>query len=217
MNKVDYKKDYKDLYLPKTEPVEIVVPPMNFIMIDGKGNPNTENGEYGKALEVLYSLTYTIKMSVKAGKEPTGYFDYVVPPLEGLWWMEDDSFTDFTIKDKFMFTSMIRQPEFVTEEVFNWALQEVARKKPELDTGKARFRTWNEGLCVQILHFGPFDEEAASVSKIEEYIKDHNLKNDMSAVLSDGSIRRHHEIYISDYRKTKPENLKTVIRHPVRR
>jgi hypothetical protein len=105
----------------------------------------------------------------------------------------------------------------VTEEVFNWALQETARKKPELDTGKARFCTWNEGLCVQILHLGPFDEEAVSVAKIEEYIKEHNLKNDMSAVLPDGSIRRHHEIYVSDYRKTKPENLKTVIRHPVKR
>ncbi len=217
MNKVDYKKEDKDLYQPKTEPSEIFVPAMNFIMIDGKGDPNTKGGEYEKALELLYALTFTIKMSVKSGREPEGYFEYAVPPLEGLWWMEEDNCMDFTRKDKYCWTSMIRQPGFVTEEVFGWACGEVSRKKPDLDIKKARLRTYEEGFCVQLMHIGSFDEETRSVKKIDVYVKEHDLKNDISAVLPDGNIRRHHEIYLSDPRKAKPENLKTVIRHPVRK
>lgn len=217
MNKVDYKTKYKDLYLPKTEPSEVFVPAMNFIMVDGKGNPNIKGGEYEKAMELLYALTFTIKMSVKNGQEPKDYFEYVVPPLEGLWWMEEDTIMDFTRKDKFCFTSMIRQPEFVTEEFFLWACREARRKKPELDIKKARFQTWEEGLCVQLLHMGPYDAETASVEKITAYMKEHGLKDDITAILPDGSIRQHHEIYLSDPRRTKPESLKTVIRHPARK
>jgi hypothetical protein len=217
MNKIDYKKEYKELYLPKTEPSEILVPDMNFIMIDGKGDPNLQGVEYEKAVELLYTLTFTIKMSVKSGREPKGYFEYVVPPLEGLWWMEEDSLRDFTRKDQYFWTSMIRQPEFVTEEVFRWACGEVSRKKPDLDTGKARFKAFEEGLCVQLLHVGPYDKEPQSIARIDAYRIEHDLKDDITAVLPDGNVRRHHEIYLSDPRKTKPESLKTVLRHPVRK
>lgn len=214
-HKIDYKKEYKDLYLPKPEPAKIYVPAMNFIMIDGKGDPNSKGGEYEKTLEILYALTFTIKMSIKSGQEPKGYFEYVVPPLEGLWWMEEDDLMDFTRKDKYCFTSMIRQPEFVTKDVFSWALQEVGRKRQNLNLSKARFETFEEGLCVQILHIGPYETEAQSVAKMEAYIKEHHLKDDIMAVLPDGNIRRHHEIYLSDPRKSLPDRRKTVIRHPV--
>lgn len=216
MDKVDYKNKYKELYLPKRLPELIKVPTMNFIMIDGTGNPNNKAGEYEKAVELLYGLSYTIKMSVKGDQKPEGYFEYVVPPLEGLWWLADNNCMDFTQKDNYGWTSMIRQPEFVTEEVFRWACQEVRKKKPQLDITKARFETLEEGLCVQILHIGPYDEEPQTISKIEDYIKKQHLENDISAILPNGKIRRHHEIYLSDPRKAKPEKMKTVIRHPVR-
>lgn len=214
-NKLDYKKEFKDLYMPKSKPTLIKVPSMNFIMIDGKGNPNEIGGEYQLAVELLYALSFTIKMSKMGDFKPEGYFEYVVPPLEGLWWMNDCKI-DLSNKDKFIWTSMIRQPEFVTDKVFQWACSEVAKKKSHLDISKARLSMYNEGLCVQMMHIGPYDDEPGTIAQIESYIEDNNLKDDISSVQPDGTIRRHHEIYISDPRKTKPEKLKTVLRHPVR-
>lgn len=216
MNKLDYKKEFKDLYLPKTQPMEIIVPKMIFIMVDGKGNPNDEDGEYKKAVELLYALSYTIKMSKDIKKELDNYFDYVVPPLEGLWWLEDDDM-DFGKKYKYIWTSMIRQPEFVTKKVFELACNEVKKKKPHIDISKARFEGFDEGLCVQCMHIGPFDNEKLTVEKIDKYIIENNLVNDISGINEDGKVRRHHEIYLSDPRRCNIERMKTVIRHPVRR
>lgn len=219
--KIDYKKEYKDLYIPKTKPSLIEVPQMKFIMVDGKGDPNEEDGEYKAAMELLYGLTFTIKMSKMGPKIIKGYFEYVVPPLEGLWQQDgnEEGFSqlDYTKKDKLVWTSMIRQPEFVTKEVFEWACSELKAKKPQLDISKARFETFTEGLCVQMMHIGSYDEEPKTVAQIENFIKKNNLKNAISQVLPDGKIKRHHEIYLSDPRRTKPEKLKTVIRHPVER
>ncbi|MBK5240339.1 GyrI-like domain-containing protein [Clostridium sp.] len=201
--KIDYKKKYKDLYLPKQKPMVVDVPAMTFIMVNGSGNPNNEDGEYHKAVELLYGLAYTIKMSKRNGCEP-----------EGLWWLEDDNM-DFTLKDKYCWNSMIRQPEFVTKEVFEWACEKLKRKKPKIDTSKAYFETFSEGLCVQIMHIGPFDDEPKSVKLIESYLSENNFKDAISTAYPDGRIRRHHEIYLSDPRKTSPEKMKTVLRHPV--
>lgn len=212
--KLDYKKEYKDLYLPKNKPEIIDVPAMNFIMVDGKGNPNDEAGEYKAAVELLYGLSFTIKMSKMGSNKLKGYFEYVVPPLEGLWQM-DDCKIDFEHKEKFNWTSMIRQPEFVTKEVFEWACSEIIKKKPQLDTSKARFETFKEGLCVQMMHIGPYDAEPASIKQLEDFIEKNNLKDAINTVQTDGTVRKHHEIYLSDPRKAKPENLKTVLRHPV--
>lgn len=216
MEKIDYKKKYKDLYLPKTSPMEILVPKMNFIMVDGKGNPNDKEGEYPKAIELLYALSYTIKMNKEIRNQLKGYFDYVVPPLEGLWWLEDDDM-DFSKKHKYIWTSMIRQPEFVNKEIFEFACNEVKKKKPNLDISKARFEAFNEGLCVQCMHIGPFDEEYKTTAKIDKYLKENNLIDDICGVNEDGKIKRHHEIYLSDPRRASIDKMKTVIRHPVRR
>ena len=204
--KVDFKKDYKDLYLPKTSPMLIDVPPMNFIKIDGAGDPNQE--EYRQAIGALYALTFTIKMSKMSGNQPPGYYEYVVPPLEGLWWISGGAFS-FDERDNWLWTSMIRQPEFITPAVFAWATEECQRKKPELDLTKARFESFSEGLCVQIMHIGPYSDEPRSVSLLEAFIEANGL------VDQTGSERKHHEIYLSDPRKTAPEKLKTVLRHPV--
>lgn len=214
MEKKDYKKEYKDLYMPKNTPSIIDVPKMIFIMVDGKGNPNTSK-EYANAMNVLYGLSYTIKMSKMGNNSIKGYFDYVVPPLEGFW-DGIDGYFDFANmavidKDKFVWTSFIRQPEFVTKEVFDWALKELKIKKPDLDYSKVRYEIYEEGLCVQIMHIGPYDTEKESIEKLNKYIDENGYINDFS------DIRRHHEIYLGDPRKTKKENLKTVIRHPVRK
>lgn len=214
MEKLDYKKEYKDLYLPKTKPILIDVPNMKFIMVEGKGNPNSENGEYQKAMQLLYGLSFTIKMSKMGTNRIDGYFEYVVPPLEGLWWNEGNTNIDYEHKEKFEWISMIRQPEFVTEEVFNWACREVKDKKG-IDVSKAKFIELKEGLCVQMMHIGSYDDEPICINKLEEYIRENNLKNDIGGKLENGMIRHHHEIYLSDPRKSKVENLKTVIRIPV--
>ncbi len=217
MDKIDYKKSEKELYFPKQEPSIIKIPKMGFIMVDGTGNPNKENGEYQKALELLYGLSYTIKMS-KMGKEtPEGYFDYVVPPLEGLWDIQDEYFdgTQIANKDHFIWTSMIRQPEFVTPEIFEWAVASLKQKKPDLDYTKARFEVLEEGRCVQAMHIGSYDTESNTIQKIEQFIVGQGYQNDIGSHYSTGQKKRHHEIYLSDPRKTKPENLKTVIRHPI--
>lgn len=205
--KLDYKKEYPDLYLPKAKPMLIDVPPICFIMISGKGAPGGE--AYTRAMQALYSLSFTIKMS-KMGKNPLeGYFEYVVPPLEGLWygepgWLDGD-------REKWQWISMIRQPEFVTQDVFCWALEECRRKKPDVDCTAARLETLREGLCVQMMHKGPYSKEAETIKQLEQYMEENHLKN------STGKKRKHHEIYLSDPRRIAPERLRTVLRLPVER
>ena len=216
MEKLDYKKEYKDLYMPKKKPSIIDVPKMNFIMVKGRGNPNTSI-EYKNAMEVLYGLSYTIKMS-KMSSDPMdkieGYFEYVVPPLEGLWWLDEGGFDGIIVtdKDKFQWYSMIRQPEFVTKDVYEYALEKFSRKKPEVDLSNTQFKTIKEGLCVQIMHMGSYDDEPASVAKMNEFIENEGYETDIN------DKRLHHEIYLSDPRKIKNiNNLKTVIRHPIKK
>lgn len=206
--KFDYKKEYKDLYLPKQKPMLIDVPAMNFIMVDGQGVPG--NAQYQAAMQTLYSLSFTIKMSKMSGQQSEGYFEYVVPPLEGLWWWEGGKRDwDRPKKEEWLWTSMIRQPEFVTEEVFGWAVSECKKKKPEINVSKARFAVFTEGLCVQIMHIGSYDEEYRSIELIDEFISKNRLIN-----ITD-DVHKHHEIYLSDPRKTTVEKLKTVLRLPV--
>ena len=206
----DFKKEYKDLYLPTKKPMIVEVPQMRFIMVNGKGDPNT-SALYKEAVEVLYGLSYTIKMSKKSSVQPPGYFDFVVPPLEGLWWFEDNYFDGTVIgrKDEFNWVMMIRQPEFVTPEVIAGAKAQLAKKKPGIDLSIARLEDFTEGLCAQILHIGPYDDEAATVAVLEEFIAAQGYQTVMSG------LRQHHEIYLSDPRKSAPEKLKTVIRHPI--
>jgi hypothetical protein len=215
----DYKKSFPDLYLPKAQPALIDVPPMRFFTVEGLGDPNEESGEYAKALEALYGLSYVIKMSKMGGNAPEGYFEYVVPPLEGLWWLEGDVFDVVKLMDKsrYRFLSMIRQPEFVNDSLFDWAKRELQRKKPGIDLHKVRFTTWTEGLCVQCMHIGPYSTESETLDRMRAFVADHGYREDIGAVLPDGTIRRHHEIYIGDPRKTAPDKLKTVLRHPVRK
>lgn len=210
MEKLDYKKEYKDLYQPKDKPSLIEVPEMIFIAVDGAGDPNV-CPEYKAAMEMLYGLSFTIKMSKMDGSQPEGYFEYVVPPLEGLWYTDGVSFDGMNVTDKskFKWVSMIRQPEFVTERVFEAAREKLAKKKPDLDLSKARFMKYTEGLCVQIMHKGSYDDEPRSIEAIKKFAAENGLREDFS------EDRLHHEIYLSDPRKCAPERLRTVIRHPV--
>jgi len=203
MPKVDYKKDHKDLYLPKTSPAIIDVPSMTFIMVDGSGDPADK--EYQNAISVLYSLSYTVKMK---GKELAGYYDYTVFPLEGLWWGDSGTF-DIEKRDNWRWTSMIRQPDFVTLDIFKWAMELTKKKKPELDFSKVRLETFTEGLCVQSMHIGPYANESATIEKMDTFIQNNRLTN------VTGTDRKHHEIYISDPSKTAPEKMNTVLRLPV--
>lgn len=209
MDKLDYKKVYKDLYQPPLKPTIIEVPEMVFIVVDGKGDPNT-CAEYKEALELLYGLSFTIKMSKMNGTEPDGYFEYVLPPLEGLWSVEGIEFDGTNITDKscFCWRSMIRQPEFVTEAVFEAAKTALQKKKPELNVDKAQYVRFNEGLCVQIMHKGSYDSEPASIEKMRKFAAQNGYCEDFNG-------RYHHEIYLSDPRRCEPERLKTVIRHPI--
>lgn len=206
MSKLDYKKIYKDLYLPKAAPVLAEVPPMPFIMGDGRGAPKDQ--EYQQIIPVLMSVSYTIKMS---GKHLDGYFDYSVPPLEGLWWCEGGPF-DVEKREKWCWTSMVRLPEFATPEVFEWAIEVCRKKKPELAYSKVRYEVFDEGLSVQMMHKGPYAEEPETIAQIQEFIKENGLKD-----LTKEGNKKHHEIYIKDPNKTRPENLLTVIRYPVRK
>jgi len=203
----DYKKEYRDLYMPKEKPLLIDVPKMNFFMVDGCGDPN-DNPEFQQATELLYGLSYAIKMSKNKGNQLEGYFDYVVPPLEGLWWIDEGIFS-FEKRDNWKWTLMICQPEFVTEEVAAWAVEELKKKKPELELAKVRFDSFEEGLCVQIMHVGPYSTEAETMKKVEAFLKEHGLKERWH------SGGKHHEIYLSDPRKSKAESMRTVLRHPV--
>ena len=206
----DYKKEHKEYYLPKNKPEIITIPQMNYVAIRGVGNPNEEGGAYKKAVEVLYAVAYTIKMSYKSTHKIEGFFEYVVPPLEGFWWQDDIEGVDYTRKAEFHWISVIRLPEFVTKEEFDWAVKEAANKK-KLDCSKAEFLELDEGLCVQIMHYGSFDDEPATVSLMDMHIKASGYVNDFT------STRLHHEIYLSDPRKTALEKCKTVIRHPIKR
>lgn len=206
----DFKKEYKEFYLPSGKPGIVTVPPMKYLAVRGYGNPNEEEGDYKKAVGLLYALAYTIKMSPKGGHMIEGYFEYVVPPLEGLWYQEGISGVDYSRKDEFHWISMIRVPDFVTEDVFQWAVREAERKK-NIDVSKAELLTADEGLCVQIMHVGAFDDEPATVKVMDGFALESGYELDFSP------RRMHHEIYLSDPRRCAPEKLKTVIRHPIRR
>ena len=206
----DYKKEYKEFYLPPKKPVIVTIPKMNYIAIRGKGDPNEEDGEYKRAMSLLYPIAYTLKMSPRNGKETEGYFEYVVPPLEGLWWQESIDGFDLKRKNLFNWISLIRLPEFFNESDVDWAKEEVKRKK-DLDTSSLEFFTYKEGLCVQMMHIGSFDNEEESVKLMDEFIKKEGFENDFSP------LRLHHEIYLSDFRRTAESKLKTVIRHPIKK
>lgn len=206
----DYKKEYKEFYLPKNKPELVEVPKMNFIAVKGKGDPNQEGGEYKAALSLLYGLAFTLKMSKRTGHEIEGFFDYVVPPLEGFWWMDGKDGIDYSRKQDFQWLSVIRLPDFISREDFDWAVQEAARKKGT-DFSKAEFWTYEEGLCVQCMHIGPYDDELATIAAMERYAAENGCTVDIS------EARCHHEIYLSDARRCAPEKLKTVLRIPVKR
>ena len=206
----DFKKEYKEFYMPKGKPEIVTVPKMNYIAVRGKGNPNVEDGEYKKSIEFLYGIAYTIKMSKKGDHKIEGYFDYVVPPLEGFWWQENLDGIDYGHKENFQWISVIRLPDFVTKADFDWAIEEATRKK-KMDFSKVEFLEIEEGLCVQCMHSGSYDDEPATVAAMDKFIADNGYENDIS------DTRRHHEIYLSDARKVAPDKLKTVIRHPIRK
>lgn len=205
----DFKKEYKEFYMPKNKPEIVNVPAMNYIAVRGKGDPNEENGSYQKAIGILYAVAYTLKMSYKTNYKIDGFFEYVVPPLEGFWWQNHTDRIDYTDKSTFNWISVIRLPDFITKKDFDWAV-EIAQKKKNIDCTSAEFLTLEEGLCVQIMHLGSFDDEPQSVSIMNEYIENNGYKNDIN------EKRLHHEIYLSDARKVPTEKWKTVIRHPIK-
>lgn len=210
MEKMDFKKVYKQFYMPKKVPTIIDVPVFNYIAIEGKGNPNEQDGEYQEALQLLYAIVFTIKMSKMGEHKLDDYYEYVMPPLEGLWWMPGKENIDYQNKQDFHFVSMIAQPDFVDEEVFVWACKEVEKKKG-LDTSKAKFISMNEGCCVTCMHLGSYDDEPATLDQMHKFADEMGYEFDLS------DERKHHEIYLSDPRKGNPEKLKTVIRVPIRR
>ncbi len=218
----DYKKEYKEFYLPPKNPGIIEIPEMNYIAVRGHGDPNEPEGEYKAAIGLLYAIAFTVKMSYKGSHKMEGYFSYVVPPLEGLWWQEEEGADshgertgsgkgiDYAHKEKLEWISMIRLPEFVTEDEFRWAIDEASRKK-QADFSKVEFFTYDEGLCVQCMHMGSYDNEPATIAEMERYMWENGLTADISG------CRFHHEIYLSDPRRCAPEKLRTVIRHPVKK
>ena len=206
----DFKKEYKEFYMPKNKPEIVIVPKANYIAVRGKGDPNDEGGAYQQAISVLYAVAYTLKMSYKTDYKIKGFFEYVVPPLEGFWWQENTDGVDYTDKSTFNWISVIRLPDFITKEDFEWAV-ETATNKKKLDCSSAEFMTIEEGVCVQIMHLGAFDDESATVALMDAYLEQNGYVNDMNAE------RLHHEIYLSDARKVTPEKWKTVIRHPIKK
>jgi len=217
----DYKKEYKEFYMPKNTPGIVKVPPMNYIAVRGKGDPNAEGSEYKESIGLLYGIAFTIKMSKKGSHLIDGYFDYVVPPLEGFWWQGErqpaddalvrtDRIFDYSRKEDFHFISVIRLPDFVTKEDFDWAIGEAAGKK-KTDFSKAEFFTYDEGLCVQCMHIGSYDDEPATVQRMHDFMTAEGYELDIT------DKRFHHEIYLSDARRVPPERLKTVIRHPIKK
>ena len=218
----DYKKEYKEFYMPKNKPAIVDIPKMQYIAVRGVGNPNEEGGDYKKARGGLYALAYTLKMSYKTDYRIEGFFEYVVPPLEGFWWQEGIEGFDYRKKEEFHWISVIRVPEFVKEADFKWAVETAERKK-KMDCSRAELLTIEEGLCVQILHMGAYDDEPASVALMDAYIEEQGYENDMTkaAILHEpvdcNKVRLHHEIYMSDARRVPPEKWKTVIRHPIKK
>ena len=206
----DYKKEYKEFYLPKNKPSIVNVPSMNYIAVRGQGNPNEEDGEYKQSIGFLYGIAFTIKMSKKGSHQIEGYFDYVVPPLEGFWWQDGIDGIDYSRKEDYKWISVIRLPDFATKADFDWAVDEASRKK-KTDFSKTEFLTYDEGLCVQCMHIGAYDDEPATVRLMHEYMESEGYVLDIT------EERLHHEIYLSDARKVPPEKLKTVIRHPIRK
>ena len=206
----DFKKEYKEFYMPKNRPEIVDVPAANYVAVRGTGDPNEEGGAYKQAIGVLYAVAYTLKMSYKTDHRIEGFYDYVVPPLEGFWWQDGVAGIDCSDKSAFRWISVIRLPDFITRNDFDWAVETATRKK-KLDCSAAEFLTVEEGLCVQIMHSGPFDDEPATVALMDRYLEENGYENDLS------DTRLHHEIYLSDARKAPPEKWKTVIRHPVRR
>ena len=206
----DFKKEYKEFYMPKNKPSIVKVPKMNYIAVRGKGDPNAEGGEYKESIGLLYGIAFSIKMSKMGDHRIDGYFDYVVPPLEGFWWQQGVTGIDYNHKEKFEWISVIRLPDFVTKEEFEWAKEEAAKKK-KTDFSKAEFFTYDEGLCVQCMHIGPYDDEPATVDAMHEFMEKEGYVLDIT------DKRYHHEIYLSDVRKVAPEKLKTVVRHPIRK
>ena len=206
----DFKKEYKEFYLPKEKPQIVTVPKANYIAVRGEGDPNEADGAYQKAVGVLYAIAYTLKMSYKTGYKMEGFYEYVVPPLEGFWWQDGVDGIDYSDKSTFHWISVIRLPEFVSKADFEWAVKQAEQKK-KMDLSSAEYMTIDEGLCVQIMHISPFDEEPATVERMDRYLAENGYENDLT------SERLHHEIYLSDARKVAPEKWKTVIRHPVRK
>lgn len=206
----DFKKEYKDFYKPKNKPSIIEIPKMNYIAVRGQGDPNDENGEYKCAIGLLYAIAYTLKMSYKGTHKIDGFFEYVVPPLEGFWWQDGTKEIDYSHKESFKFISIIRLPDFVSKADFNWAIEKATKKKKS-DFSKVEFFTYNEGLCVQCMHIGSYDEEPATINLMHEYIRNNGYKLDIT------DKRYHHEIYLSDPRKCADDKLKTVIRHPIKK
>lgn len=206
----DFKKEYKELYMPKTDPSVVEVPSANYIAVRGSGNPNEKDGAYQKAIEVLYSIAYTLKMSYKTSYRIDGFFEYTVPPLEGFWWQENVSGCDYRNKENFHWISVLRLPDFIKKTDFDWAVDEAAKKK-KTDCSSAEFLAVEEGLCVQIMHIGSFDSEPVSVAKMDFYLNENGYINDIS------DKRLHHEIYLSNAKKVPPEKYRTVIRHPIKR
>ena len=205
----DFKKEYKEYYMPKNKPEVVTVPPTNYIAVRGKGDPNEEGGAYQQAVGILYAVAYTLKMSYKGTYKIQGFFEYVVPPLEGFWWQDHVEGADYSDKSSFNWISVIRLPDFVTRADFDWAVQEAERKK-KLDCSSAEFLTIDEGLCVQIMHLGAYDDEPETVAAMDAYLLEKGYQNDFT------KGRLHHEIYLSDPRKSEPAKWKTVIRHPVK-
>lgn len=206
----DFKKEYKEFYMPKSKPEIVTVPRANYIAVRGQGDPNEEGSAYQQAIGVLYSVAYTLKMSYKTDYRIEGFFEYVVPPLEGFWWQSNAAALDLTDKSAFQWISVIRLPDFVTQQDFAWAV-ETASKKKKLDCSSAQLLTIDEGLCVQIMHLGPFDEEPATIALLDRYLAENGYVSDLS------DTRLHHEIYLSDARRVPPERWKTVIRHPIKK
>lgn len=206
----DFKKEYKEFYMPKAKPSIVDIPPMNYIAVRGKGDPNREDSAYQSSIGLLYSIAFTIKMSKKSDYHIDGFFDYVVPPLEGFWWQGSANEIDYVHKENFEWISLIRLPDFVTKTDFDWAIHEAMNKK-QTDFSKVEFLTYNEGLCVQCMHIGSYDDEPVTVALMHAYMQENGYKLDITPK------RYHHEIYLSDARKIAPERLKTVIRHPIQK
>lgn len=206
----DFKKEYKSYYLPGNKPQIINIPKTDYLAVYGSGDPNLEDGEYKRAIASLYGIAYTIKMSKKTEYKMKGYFDFTVPPLEGLWWQDGSETIDYTLKDSFNWIALLRLPEFVTKQEFDWAVKEATEKKKQ-DFSNVKYLSIEEGLCVQCMHTGPYDNEPATVDLMNRFIEESGYESDISA------SRRHHEIYLSDPRKTNPDRMKTVIRHPIKK